>query len=207
MPSTAAGKYLPNRLLFFFHRTLEESIGRTAVNLVWQSGGPRKACLPSVADDLEKAVEFACFSALCASIERIYGELGARTILYRCGRAALSGTLHSTAAIVGLDGPRRYTQFGSERIAEGLRSVTRLMGMLSDMDCDVEITSQGFQFHVSACPECFGRTSGGKICHSVGGMLRGALDWFGFDPELPVSETECIACGAHGCDFSFAGIF
>ncbi|MGB7537527.1 MAG: hypothetical protein WBM17_03215 [Anaerolineales bacterium] len=207
MPSIAAGFFLPNRMLFHFHQALEETAGRTATALIWNSAEPRRECLPAVTDDLEKAVAFTFFSALCESIEREYGESGARGILRRCGRAALTQTLRSTAAIVGLDAPRLSTSAGSDRLADGLASVARLLELLSDMECRVDSLPRGYRFRVSACPECLGRRSGGNICHSVGGMLRGALDWFGIDPAVPVTEIECGAGGASGCDFSIVDAF
>jgi predicted hydrocarbon binding protein len=207
VPSIAAGFFLPNRMLFHFHHALEETAGRTATALIWNCAGPRRECLPAVADDLEKAVAFTCFSALCESIEREYGESGARGILQRCGRAALTQTLRTTAAMVDLDAPRLRPSAGSDRMADGLASVARLLELVSDMECSVASLPPGYRFRVSACPECMGRRSGGKICHSVGGMLRGALDWFGVDPAVPVTEIECSAGGAAGCVFSIAGAF
>jgi predicted hydrocarbon binding protein len=207
VPSIAIGKFLPNRMLFHFHQALEETAGRTATALIWSGAPPRRECLPAVTDDLEKAVAFTCFSALSESIAREYGESGARGILERCGRAALSQTLRSTAAIVGLEGPRLRQPAGSDRIADGLAAIARLLGLISDMECAVEPIPQGYHVHVSICPECMGRRSGGKICHSVAGMLRGALDWFGIDPAVPITEVACSAGGAAGCDFSIVGAF
>jgi len=207
VPSIAAEKFLPNRMLFHFHRALEETAGRTATALIWRSSGPRRECLPAVTDDLQKAVAFSCFSALCESIEREYGDSGARGILALCGRAALFQTLRSSAAIVGLNEPRLRIPAGSDRMAEGLACVARLLELVSDMECRADALPHGYRFHVAACPECMGRRSGEIICHSVGGMLRGALDWFGIDPAVPVRETGCAAGGAAGCDFSIAGAF
>ena len=207
VPFFATGKYLPNRIVFFFRQALEGTMGRTAVDRIWLGAGPRDECLLPVMDDLEKAVDFSCFSALCSSIEKVYGEEGARAILHRSGRMAFSRTLRSTAALVGLEGPHLYAQSGSDRISAGLLSVTRLLSLLSDMECSVASTPQGYRFSVTGCPECAGRTCGGSLCHSVAGMLRGALDWFGIDPGIPVVETDCIACGAAGCNFSISDSF
>jgi predicted hydrocarbon binding protein len=203
----APGKYLPNRMLFFFHQALEDTIGRTAAALLWRSSGPRNACLADVTDDLEKAVEFSSYAALCASIGKVYGDSGARAILQRCGRAALAETLCSTAALAGLDGSRLYRRTDPRQTAESLHAVARLLGLLSDMECRAEILPQGCRFRVSACPECQGRRSGSGICHSVGGMWRGALDWLGVDPAIPVAEDECLASGGAGCVFSISGAF
>jgi predicted hydrocarbon binding protein len=207
VPSFATGKFLPNRMAFFFRQALEETVGRTAVDWIWRNAGPQNTCLPPVTDDLEKSVDFSCFSALCASIGKAYGESGSPAILHRCGRAALIGTMASTAALVDLDGPRLYARSGSERILEGLGAITRLLGLISDMECRMEVLSQEYRFHIADCPECFGRQSTGAVCHSVSGMLRGALDWFSINPAIPVTEVECLACGGAGCVFSIAGIF
>jgi predicted hydrocarbon binding protein len=211
MALLAAELFLPNRMMHFFHQALEETIGHAAAALIGQSPGAQGSSsavenLASVPDDLEKAVSFDRFSALCASIEREYGAAGARTILQRCGRAALCGTLRSTAAMVGLDSPRFRMRAGAASIAEGLTSVARLLAILSDMQCAVQTVPQGYRIRVSTCPECRGR-GGERLCHSVGGMWRGALDWFGVDPAIPVRELECIAGGNAGCDFSITGAF
>ena len=215
MPSIAAGKFLPNRMVFFFRQALEDTIGRTAVELIWRSVGSRRKCLspsgflggfPPVKDDLEKAVDFECFASLCASIEQEYGGSGARTILHQAGCVSLSQTLRSTAEMVGLEGPRLHARNDSDRIAEGLTSVARLLELISDMRCSAEALPQGYCFRVTACPECMGRRTG-RICYSIGGMLRGALDWLGVDPAVSVTETKCIAEGAVGCEFSLPALF
>ena len=199
MPFIATGKYLPNRLVFFFRQALQESIGLAAAERIWQAAGPQRECLPPVSDDLEKSVDFSCFSGLCSSMAGVYGEDGARSILYRCGRTAFTKTLRSTSAIVGLDGPHFHASAGPGMISEGLRSITRLLSLLCDMDCSVEIAPGEYRFRSAACPECVGRIRGSGICHATAGIFRGSLDWFGVNPEIPVVETEC---GLSGCAFS-----
>ncbi len=199
VPFIATGKYLPNRMIFFFRQALQESIGLAAAERIWRAAGPQRECLPPASDDLEKSVDFSCFSGLCFSVAGVYGGDGARSILYRCGRTAFTKTLRSTSAIVGLDGPHFHESPGSGRIAEGLRSIIRLLSILSDMECSVDIAPGEYRFHSATCPECIGRIRGSGICFGMAGIFRGALDWFGIDPEIPVMETEC---GISGCAFS-----
>lgn len=205
VPSIAAGKFLPNRMLFHFLQGLEATAGRTAAALIWNSAGGGRECLSSVPDDLEKAIPFECFSALCAAVEVEFGESGSRGILQRCGRTAFTHTLRSTASIAGIDGPPLRASPGADRIAAGLESVVRLLKLISDMECSLIALPRSFRIRVSACPECAGRRSAGRACHGIGGMLRGALDWFGIDPAIPVTELECIAGGAPVCEFTIAG--
>jgi predicted hydrocarbon binding protein len=199
VPLIAAGKYLPNRLVFDFLQALRELIGRTASEGVWRQPGREDGCPPAPPDDLEKSVDFSCFSALCGAVCAVYGEDAARSILYRCGRAAFGRILQTTSALVGLEGPHFYASSGSERIAEGLPSAARLINILSDMDCSMTADRRTYRFRCNACPECVGRPGDGGICFGTAGIFRGALDWFGIDPELPVAET---ACGTPGCSFS-----
>ncbi|MBN1440230.1 MAG: 4-vinyl reductase [Anaerolineales bacterium] len=207
MSVTAAGKYLPNRILFQFRRALDETIGRTAAELVWREAGLRNECFAPDSDDLQKAVDFSCFAALAASVGKEYGESGARAVLLRCGRAAAVGTLRSTAAIAGLDGTRWYGRTGLRGKGQDLQAAARLWGLLSDMECRLETGPGLCRFRVSACPECAGRRADRPICHGVGGLFRGMLDWFGADPALPVTEDECLACGGAECVFSVPGDF
>ncbi len=205
MVADASGQLLSNRLLFHYRRALEENVGRAATEAVWRnawaaSGENRRA----VPDDLQKAVPFQRFAALCMSLEREYGPPGAVIILERCGRSSFSAVLRSTAAMVGLDAPQFRMPSGNGRIAEGLAEVGRLLALLSDMRGGVEAAGSEYRFRLTACPECAGR-SGSVLCHSVAGMLRGALDWFGIDPAAPVRELECTAAGSSGCVFSVPG--
>jgi predicted hydrocarbon binding protein len=195
----ATGKYLPNRMVFFFRRALQESIGAAAAEEIWQSAGPRHACPSPVADDLAKAVDFSCFYGLCRSVTDVYGGAGARSILFRCGRAAITQTLASTSAVVGLEGPHFHRPDAAGRIADGLPSAARLLNILSDMECSMDAVPGEYRFRCAACPECLGRRPGGVMCVSMAGMFRGALDWFGVDPGIAVVETEC---GNPGCAFS-----
>jgi predicted hydrocarbon binding protein len=205
MPFGATGRYLPNRMVFHFQQALEETIGRVAVERIWNGAEGRERCFPPATDDLEKSFDFSCFSALCSAVENVYGEAGTRGILFRSGRAALSRTLRSTASIVGLDGPQRYAQSGAGRIVEGLPSVLRLLGLISDMEWSMEMIGWGCSFRIAACPECVGRTGDAPFCHGVSGMLRGVLDWIGVDPAARVAEDECAGSGAGACRFSIAG--
>jgi predicted hydrocarbon binding protein len=194
----ATGKYLPNRMMYFFRQALEDSIGRTAVGRIWQGTATREEGLAPASNDLEKAVDFSRFAEVCSAVEGFYGEAGARAVLYPAGRAAFFKTLRSTSAIVGLDGPGFYSPSGSVRIETGLQSVVRLLGILSDMECSIDAGGSGCRFHVAICPECIGRTRAKGLCFGMAGLFRAALDWFGVDPEIPVVETEC---GAPGCAF------
>jgi predicted hydrocarbon binding protein len=199
VPIDATGKFLPARMVTFFRQALQESIGLTAAERLWISAGPPDACPPPAGEDLAKSVDFSWYAGLCASVAGIYGEAGARAILYRCGRTAFARLLRSTSAIAGLNGPRFAARSEPERIAEGLRSAAWLLGQLSDLACRVETGPQEIRFHTADCPECVGRTRGGSLCHGMAGAFRGILDWFGIDPEIPVVETEC---GMSGCTFS-----
>jgi predicted hydrocarbon binding protein len=106
-----------------------------------------------------------------------------------------------------MDGPQLCVSSRPDRIVAGLESVVRLLELVSDMEGSVISLPREYRIRVSACPECAGRRSAGGACHGVSGMLRGALDWFGIDPAIPVTEVECIAGGAPVCEFSITGAF
>jgi hypothetical protein len=179
-------KFLPNRLVWFHWLAMEENIGRVGTQR----------------NDLAKSIGFSRYAALCRSVEDSYGEQAARDLLYRSARRAFPRLLHGTAAMVGAEGPRFFMQPDHFRITEGLASVSKLLRTLSDMRCSSAWTGDRWRFSILLCPECAGSSREDCICHSMAGLIRGALDWFGMDPAVPVEEIRCKANGSEECEFS-----
>jgi hypothetical protein len=195
-------KFLPNRLVWFHWLAMEENIGRMGTQTILRSAGLPAPSASFPWNDLEKSIDFSRYAALCSSIADAYGEQAARDLLFRSARKAFPRLLQGTAAIAGVEGPRFFMQPDHFRITEGLASVSKLLRALSDMRCSSTRTGDGWRFSILLCPECAGRSGEDCICQSMAGMIRGALDWFGMDPAVPVREVRCKASGSEECEFS-----
>jgi predicted hydrocarbon binding protein len=54
---------------------------------------------------------------------------------------------------------------------------------------------------VETCPECWGRTADGAICHASTGVLLEMLHWLTDTEDYGVTEKSCIAKGDDACVF------
>jgi predicted hydrocarbon binding protein len=184
---------------------MNETIGREGMNAVLRAVPVPIRCPNGSAKDLEKSVDFSCYSAICASVSEIYGAAGAQIILHRSGRSAFTRLLKRTAAMVDADHPG--FPGGSDPLSFEVRMqpMVRLLGLLSDVESACETVGGEVRFRISSCPECAGRSAPAGVCHSMAGMVQAAVDWLGDGESATVSEIRCMAQGHSQCEFSIAG--
>ncbi len=206
MPLPATGKYLAVRWVFFFREALTDTIGLEGTSAVLRAVPDAILCPAGSAKDLEKSVDFSCYSAMCASVAELYGESGAGLILHRAGRSAFTRLLKMTSAMVGA----KHSEFPAGSSASPfdvrLQSIVRLLGWISDVECACEAAEGGVRFRLIACPECAGRSAAVPSCYGMAGMIYAAADWLGAGPAATVSETRCVARGDLQCEFSLANL-
>jgi len=206
VPLRATGKYLPVRWVFLFREALTETIGLEGTNAVLRAI-PSPICRPDgSAKDLEKSVDFSCYSAICASVTEFYGESGARRILTSAGRTAFTRLLKMTAAMAGAEHSGFPIGSAASPFEVRMQSVVRLLGLVSDVECKCEIAGDEVHFRIISCPECAGRPAADYLCHSMGGMVQAAAEWFGAGSAAKTSEIRCMAQGDSQCEFSIAGV-
>ncbi len=201
----ATGKYLPVRWMFFFREGLTETIGLEGTNAMLRAIPSPNRCPEGSAKDLEKSVDFSCYSAICASVTEFYGESGAMWILMSAGRTAFTRLLKMTAAMVGAEHSGFPIGSAASPFEFRMQSIVRLLGLVSDVECKCETAGDGLRFRILACPECAGRPAAGCLCHSMGGMVQAAADWFGAGSAVKTTEIRCMAQGDSQCEFSIAG--
>jgi len=202
----ATGKYLPVRWMFFFREALTETIGLEGTNAVLRAIPSPIPFPEGSAKDLEKSVDFSCYSAICASVTAFYGESGARRILTSAGRTAFTRLLKMTAAMVGAEHSGFPIRSAASQFEVRMQSIVRLLGLVSDVECKCEIAGDEVRFRIISCPECAGRPAAGYRCHSMGGMVQAAADWLGAGSTVKTAEIRCMAQGDPQCEFSIAGV-
>jgi hypothetical protein len=196
------GRFLPNRLALLFLRALEEDIGREGNRAVLRTCGIDGRGEEYPPDDLQKSISFEWFSRVCATLASEYGGDGAQSMVRRSVREAFRRALPPLAELAESKTSPLFLQTGRSRMDLGMQGVTRLLGAISDIECSFLQAGESRLFVLYACPECTGRT-GHPLCAGMAGLVRGALDWLGVEPALPVTETHCMAAGAPFCEFSF----
>lgn len=202
----ATGKCLPVCWMFFFREALTETIGLEGTNAVLRAISSPIHCPEGSAKDLEKSVDFSCYSAFCASVTAFYGESGVSRILMSAGRTAFTRLLKMTAAMVGAEHSGFPIGSAASPFEVRMQSIVRLLGLVSDVECKCEIAGDEVRFRINSCPECGGRPAAGCLCHGMGGMVQAAADWCGAGSAVSTTEIRCIAQGDSQCEFSIAGV-
>ena len=83
-----SGYYYPNKIARIFLLAMEEIMGKNGLNAVLNMAKQPQLIDNYPPDSLDKAFDFAQFSALNAALEEMYGPRGGRGLALRGGRAA-----------------------------------------------------------------------------------------------------------------------
>ena len=150
MPQRAVGKYLPVRWMFYFREALSETIGLEGTNSVLRAIPEPIRCPAGSAKDLEKSVDFSCYGAICASVADLYGDAGARRVLFAAGRTAFTRFVKNHRGD-GRCGSSRFSR-GSPAVPleTRMQSIVQLIGLVSDMECSYEHRLRWIEFR----PDC-----------------------------------------------------
>jgi hypothetical protein len=197
-----SGYSYPNYAARTFLLELENLVGKNGVSALLNSArlGTWITTLP--ADDGERGVDFADFSALLAALDDLYGPRGGRGLARRAGWATFPQLVTRMATLKPLsDLPTRAIS-GAEKLRLALHALADAFNQASDQQCAVSEDGEAFVFHIERCPACWGRkVEDGPACAAIAGLLDECVHWlFGGEPTR-LEETECLAYGGAACSF------
>ncbi len=196
-----SGLYYPNRIARIYLEAMEEVMGRNGLIAVL-----RVANLPELIDkyppaNLEKAFDFADYSAVNGALDELYGPRGGRGLGLRAGRASFASGLSNFGALVGIGSAAFKILPLSTKLRVGLPALARVFTQFSDQHSTVEDAGDNYLYHIHLCPVCWGRTSDHPICFAAVGLIQESLKWVGGGEDFRVEEIECVAMGGERCTF------
>ena len=197
-----SGYGYPNLVARIFLLELENLMGKNGVSAMLNRAGLEAWISALPADDAERGVDFAEFSALLAALDDLYGPRGGRGLARRAGWAAFPQLMTGLEALRPLaDLPTRAIS-STEKLQLALQALAEAFTQASDQQCTVSDDSDAFTFHIQRCPACWGRkVEDGPACAAIAGLLDECVHWlFGGEPTR-LEETECIAHGGTACSF------
>jgi predicted hydrocarbon binding protein len=199
-----SGLYYPNRIAHIYLEAMEEVMGRNGL-----VAALRMADLAELIDNyppanLERAFDFADYSALNGALDEIYGPRGGRGLALRAGRASFDRGLKDFGALAGVGS----AVFGrlplGTKLRIGIPAMAKIFSQFSDQYSTVEDMGECYVYHIHKCPVCWGRTSDRPLCFAAVGLLQEGLKWLSGGPEFRVEETSCVAMGDDRCSFQIA---
>lgn len=196
-----SGYFIPNKYARTYLLSLQDVMGKNGVSAILNLAGLEAWADAYPADNLERGVDFADFSAIHAALEEMYGPRGGHGLERRAGWTTYDILLRSYRPVAGISGLLGRLLPGSTRVRYGLRMIARAFSHVSDQHCTVGEDEEAFVYTVHRCPVCWGRLSERPMCYTSIGLLEQSLRRLSGGQEFHVQETRCIARSDPACEF------
>lgn len=197
-----SGLYYPNKIARIFLEAMEEVLGHNGLVVTLRTAGLSELIGNYPPYTLEKAFDFADYSALNGALHDIYGPRGGRGLALRAGRVSFTRGLKDFGALAGVGSPAfRRLRFAS-KLKVGIPAMARVFTQFSDQHSVVEDSGGHYTYHIHQCPVCWGRSGDHPICFAAVGLLQEGVRWMSGGADLRVEEIECAAMGGERCSFS-----
>ena len=193
------GLYYPNRIAHIYIQALEDVMGKNGVNAILHLANLGNLIDNYPPENLDRAFDFADFSAICGALEEMYGPRGGRGLALRGGRAAFAQGVKNFGALAGAGDLAFRVLPLSTKLKIGIPAMAKVFSSVSDQRSVVSETASEFLYTMNPCPCCAGRKSDKPMCHAGTGLLQEGLRWVSGGHEFKVQETKCLACGDETC--------
>lgn len=190
-----------NKIALISICALEEVVGKNGLNAILNMAHLSHLINNYPPDNLEKAFNFADFSALNMALEEMYGTRGGRGLALRAGRAAFSDALRNFGAMAGVGDMAFKVLPLQAKMRIGIPAMARIFSQISDQLSTVEERENEYIYTIHRCPVCWGRKSDNPVCFIAIGLLQGGLKWVSGGNEFRVNESKCTAVGDEVCEF------
>jgi len=196
-----SGLYYPNKIARLAMTALGDVMGKNGLNAILNLASLSFYIDNLPPDNLERAFDFADFSAMHGALEVMYGQRGGRGLAQRAGRAVFIEGLRNFGALAGAGDLAFKILPLSTKLHIGIPAMAKIFSTTSDQLSTVVEKEDHFLYSIHRCPCCYGRHSDKVACYMATGLLQEGLKWVSGGREFRVVETACIAMGEPTCDF------
>ena len=194
-----SGLYYPNRIARIYLQAMEEVMGKNGLNAILNMATLQNLIDNYPPENLDRAFDFADYSALNGALEEMYGPRGGRGLALRAGRASFAQGLRNFGALAGAGDLAFKVLPLAAKLKIGVPAMAKIFSQVSDQKSSVEETDTEIIYTMKPCPVCYGRKSDKPMCHAGAGLLQEGLKWLSGGHEFKVYESKCIGCGDEAC--------
>ncbi len=198
-PIPKSGLYYPNRIGRIYIKAMEDVMGKNGLNAILRVANLGHLIDNYPPDNLDRAFDFADFSALSGALEEMYGPRGGRGLALRAGRAAFAQGVKNFGALAGAGDLAFRILPMSTKLKIGIPAMAKVLSAVSDQRSVVTETPTEYRYTMNPCPCCVGRKGDKPMCHAGTGLLQEGLRWVSGGHEFRVQETKCLGCGDDTC--------
>lgn len=197
-----SGLYYPNKFARAYLVAMEDVMGHNSLHAVLKMADLSHYVEALPPDTLERAFDFAEFTAINVALEELYGPRGGRGLALRAGRACFAQGMRNFGAMAGAADPAFRTLPLEVQVKAGLHGLAGIFTRFSDQTTHVIEHSEGFDLGVDQSPACWQREADRPVCHAIAGMIQECLRWVSGGHEFWVVESGCRAVGDEQCVFT-----
>jgi hypothetical protein len=190
-----SGFYYPNKFGRIYMENLEDVMGKNGVNAILNLAGLSKFIDNYPPDNLEKALDFAEFTALQVALEDMYGPRGGRGLAQRAGRATFSDALRNFGALAGAGDLAFKVLPLKTKLKLGIPAMAMIFNQFSDQISNVKEMDDHYVYTLERCPMCWNRKTDRAVCYGGLGILKEGLRWVSGGREFRVEMATCIGKG------------
>ncbi len=198
-PIPKSGLYYPNRIGRIYIQAMEDVMGKNGLNAILHVASLEHLIDNYPLDNLDRAFDFADFSALSGALEEMYGPRGGRGLALRAGRAAFAQGVRNFGALAGAGDLAFRVLPLTTKLKIGIPAMAKVLSAVSDQRSVVTETPTEYLYTMNPCPCCVGRKGDKPMCHAGTGLLQEGLRWVSGGHEFRVQETKCLGCGDDTC--------
>jgi predicted hydrocarbon binding protein len=186
--------FLSNRKARIYLDTVAEVSGQYGFEAVLQLAGLQTWIHQRPPHNDASEVDYADFAALNATLIRMYGLTGGRTLALRAGRNSFMALTERLAAILDIDDAAFQAQPPTQRVKALLEAIVEGGGQLGIDHISLRAAGDQFLYTVQPCPICWKQSNfEDAICFSTVGFLQQAIEWVGAGDYYLVEEASCAA--------------
>jgi len=198
----ASGYYYPNLIARIYLEAMEEVMGKNGLNAILNLAGLAHLIDNYPPPNLNKAFDFADYSALNGALEEMYGPRGGRGLELRAGRASFAQGVRMLGPMVGVSDLAFKVLPLSAKLKAGIPAMAKVFSQVSDQKSTVENRDDYYAYIMKPCPVCWGREADRPICFAGKGLLEEGLHWVSGGRKFRVEEIECVAMGGETCTYA-----
>ncbi|HLA43417.1 MAG TPA: hypothetical protein VJZ27_08290 [Aggregatilineales bacterium] len=195
MAPEKSGFNYPNKFARIYLEAMEEIMGKNGLNAILNLAGLQDLIGNYPPDNLEKAYDFAFYTALQVALEDMYGPRGGRGLALRAGRASFAEGLRGFGALAGVGDLAFKVLPLAAKLKIGLPAMANILTQFSDQISNVYEEGEKYIYTLERCPMCWKRKADKPVCYAGQGLLQEGLRWVSGGHEFKVDMATCIAKG------------
>jgi predicted hydrocarbon binding protein len=191
-------EYIPNSMIYITLLTIKDIIGDNGLNTVLNRADLNKYRDNFPPNNEKLEVLGSEFAGIIGGIIDIFGERGARPILYNAGRRGFQVAMEKNPAMFGFVGLGLKLLSKRKRIEKVFKVGAEGTNKVFGENQRFYVSDEGFVCELFDCYWCKGLTSEGPICFGEVGLDAEVAKWATGD-EYDVKEVLCRAKGDDVC--------